>query len=375
MKKRAKLLFLIPSLRGGGAERVAINLFPFLSKHFDLTVALLEGKIEYELPSVDFKIIFISNELGSYKKHLLYAPIHIIKFYSLVKHLKPDIVLSFMEQANIINLLVSKLTRHKTVITQHIVPSKQFHNKGKLGRIILNVAKILYSNAGIVVAVSNGIKKDLLHSYCIKNVVVIPNPIDFKRINQYVLSAPNPQIKERFFLCPGRLVIAHKAQDLLFEAFKEVLKNLPNINLLLAGEGSDFSYLKQLAKKLAIYNNVIFSGWRHDLWKLMANSIATVLPSRYEGWPMVLLEAMAAGSPVIATNCPSGPEEILDGGRFGMLIPMEDKEALAKAMIKMACLKELREHYKIVGQKRAQEFDIEIIGMRYVEEIFKVLES
>ena len=81
MREKKRLLFLLPSLRGGGAERVAINLIPFLAKYFDLTLILLEGKIEYELPKANFNLIYISKELSSYKSHLLNTPFHVFNFY------------------------------------------------------------------------------------------------------------------------------------------------------------------------------------------------------------------------------------------------------------------------------------------------------
>jgi len=374
MKEKKKLLFLLPSLRGGGAERVAVNLIPFLAKYFDLTLILLEGKIEYELPQANFNLISISKELRSPIRHLINTPSHFFEFYRLIKELRPDIILSFMEQANIINLVISKLTKHKTIITQHVVPSRQFSHKGLLGKIIFKISKGLYNNAQLIIAVSQGVLDDLYKSYSIKkNITVIPNPIDFYFIKRKSLKPPEIKLTQEFFLCPGRLVIAHKAQDLLLRAFRKVLLYSPSILLLFAGEGPDLSKLEVLSKELGISDNVMFLGWRKDLWSLMYCSIATILASRYEGWPMVLIEAMAAGSPVIATDCPSGPKEILDNGRFGMLVPMEDEDALANAMIEMASSEEIRKHYKRLGQKRAKEFDINFIGKRYVEEILRVL--
>ena len=375
MNKKAKLLFLIPSLRGGGAERVAVNLIPFLSKYFDLTLVLLENKIEYELPEADFNLISISKELNSIKGHLINTPFHIAKFYRLVKSLSPDIVLSFMEQANILNLAVSKLTKHKTIITQHVVPSKQFSHKGLLGKVIFETSKRLYNSTQSIIAVSKGVRDDLYKSYSIKkHIIVIPNPIDFDFIKRKSLELPGIKLTQKFFLCPGRLVIAHKAQDLLLRAFKKVLLSSPSVLLLFAGDGPDLFKLEALSKDLGISNNVIFLGWRKDLWPLMNCSIATVLASRYEGWPMVLIEAMAAGSPVIATDCPHGPKEILDDGRLGMLVSMEDENALSKAMIKMLSEK-TRNYYKKLGEKRAKEFDINLIGMKYVNEILRVLKN
>ena len=377
MTEKHTLLFLIPSLRGGGAERVAANLIPFLSRHFHLVLVLLEDKIEYNIPSNGFILKTMSDELGSPLAHLIHIPIHLVSLINLIKQSKAELVLSFMEQANILNLLAAKITGHKTVITQHVVPSKQFNHKGILGKAILKTSKKLYPDANLIITVSDGIIHDLKNLYHIdeKNMVMIPNPIDCDLIQNYSKKPSKMQLPDKFFLCVGRLVMKHKAQDIALNAFKKTLKLFPNTKLIFAGEGADYNRLKDLADKLTVTPNIVFAGWRRDIWSIMSRATATILPSRYEGWPMVLIEAMAAGSPVIATDCPSGPKEILDNGRFGMLIPVEDSDALADAMIKMASSASIQDYYKKLGQKRAKEFDIEKIGIKYVQELSKIIEN
>jgi len=379
MDKKAKLLFLIPSLRGGGAERVAVNLIPFLAKYFNLTLVLLEGKVEYELPEVDFNLIFISKELNSIKGHLINTPFHIARFYRLVKSLSPDIVLSFMEQANILNLLISKLLRYKAIISQRIDPACQYKinkNSGKkfLSPLIVKAAKSLYPISDKILCVSNGVRYSTVEFYKIpiSKTAVIPNPVNINKIKKTIRDF---EVDFRqFFLVPGRLNILHKGQDIAIKSFAKLIKTFPKLKLALVGEGPDLDVLKRLVSSLGISDNVLFLGWRNDIWGLMSKSISTILPSRYEGWPNVLVEAMAAGSPVIAADCPHGPKEILDGGRFGMLVPMEDEDALLDAMSKMLS-EDTRSYYKKLGEKRAREFDINLIGMKYVDEILRVLKE
>ena len=377
MKEKKKLLFLLPSLRGGGAERVAVNLIPFLVKYFDLTLILLEGKIEYELPQANFNLISISKELSSYKSHLLNTPFHIFKFYKLAKKLKPDVVLSFMEQANIINLFISKLLKYKVIVSQRIDPFNQYKrtNKGLISSLIVQSARWLYPNANKIICVSEGVKQatSKFYNISLSRLSVIPNPVDIKKIKKTIESYHTDF--NQYFLVPGRFNILHKGQDLAIKAFAKVFNKYPNTKLILVGSGTDLDMLKELSKKLRVFDRVLFLGWRKDIWGLMSKAISTILPSRYEGWPNVLVEAMAAGSPVIATNCPHGPKEILDNGRFGMLVPMEDEDALANAMIEMSSSEEIRKHYKRLGQERAKEFDINFIGKRYVEEILRVLKK
>jgi len=376
MREKKRLLFLLPSLRGGGAERVAINLIPFLAKYFDLTLILLEGKIEYELPKANFNLIYISKELSSYKSHLLNTPFHVFNFYRLVKKLRPDVVLSFMEQANIINLLISKLLKYKVIISQRIDPFNQYKgtkNKGLISFLIVQSARRLYPNANKIICVSEGVKQatSKFYNISLSKLSAIPNPVDIKKIKKNIESYHTDF--NQYFLVPGRLNILHKGQDLAIKAFAKVFKKYPNTKLILVGSGADLDMLKELSKKLSLFDKVLFLGWRKDIWGLMSKAISTILPSRYEGWPNVLVEAMAVGSPVIATDCPHGPKEILDNGRFGMLVPMEDEDALANAMIEMASSEEIRKNYKRLGQERAKEFDINFIGKRYVEEILRVL--
>ena len=131
-------------------------------------------------------------------------------------------------------------------------------------------------------------------------------------------------------LAAGRLV-ALKGFDTLLRAFARVRQQMP-ARLVILGEGSERSNLERLAAELGVAADVDMPGFDPNPFRYMKRAGVFVLSSRYEGLPNVLIQAMACGCPVVSTDCPNGPAEILDGGRYGPLVPVDDVEALAYAM-------------------------------------------
>jgi glycosyltransferase involved in cell wall biosynthesis len=107
----------------------------------------------------------------------------------------------------------------------------------------------------------------------------------------------------------------------------------------------------------------------------MARAKALVLCSRYEGWPNVLVEAMACGCPVIATDCPTGPREIMGDNKYGLLVPVDDPEALAHSVEKLLTDESRRAYFQEQARKRAQDFDLEQIGLKYVSLLQDIAEK
>ncbi|MCP5064620.1 MAG: glycosyltransferase family 4 protein [Ignavibacteriae bacterium] len=146
MPDKPSLILLIPSLAGGGAQRVAINLIPYLNSHFNLTLAVLEDQISYQVPKKINKVAF-SPRLMSNFSHIIRIPFHIYSLFRLIRTTKSNIVLSILEQANIINILTKIFAGHTTIISQHSEPIRQYKNKGLLGKIIFITTKLLYPQA------------------------------------------------------------------------------------------------------------------------------------------------------------------------------------------------------------------------------------
>jgi glycosyltransferase involved in cell wall biosynthesis len=141
------------------------------------------------------------------------------------------------------------------------------------------------------------------------------------------------------------------------------------------GEGETRPNLEGLSKKLDSEKNVIFPGFLNNPFKLMANSTAFVLSSRYEGFPNVLIEAMALGLPVISTDCPTGPREILGDGEYGLLVENEDSQALAKAMLKVALDMELRKRLSYQSSKRVKDFSHIEMVRKYEQSFIETIQE
>jgi glycosyltransferase involved in cell wall biosynthesis len=173
--------------------------------------------------------------------------------------------------------------------------------------------------------------------------------------------------QQPFILGAGRLV-HQKGFDILIRAFSLIAADMPKLRLVIAGEGSDAQQLRQLALTLGLECRVLFLGNVGNLSVLMRNAEVFVLSSRYEGFPNVLLEALASGLPVVSTDCPSGPREILGDGEFGLLVPCENPQALADALRRVATDADLRRRLSGIGSRAtaAYEFGRVVAGWEAV---------
>jgi glycosyltransferase involved in cell wall biosynthesis len=195
----------------------------------------------------------------------------------------------------------------------------------------------LYPKADRIVAVSQGVADDLISLLNLphEKVTVIYNPIVtpelFEQAKQPVSCSWFEQNRLPVILAVGRLTKA-KDYPTLFRAFSLVRQVRP-AKLLVLGEGEERSNLERLAIELGIQNDVSMSGFVDNPFAFMAKASVFVLSSAWEGLPTVLIEALSCGCPVVATDCRSGPREILDNGRYGRLVPVGDHEALAKAIL------------------------------------------
>lgn len=168
----------------------------------------------------------------------------------------------------------------------------------------------------------------------------------------------------RYFLMVARLEESQKDYTTLLHAFaefQELSERVPgaeDISLLIAGEGKDREKLTTLAETLGIARKVRFLGFRSNPLPLMRNSLALVHSSKYEGFGLVIAEALALGKAVVASDCKSGPAEILENGESGILFPVGDTHTLAKELLKIACEPEFRTAMEWKGLRRSEAFDI-----------------
>lgn len=329
---RAKVVLFLPTLGGGGAERAMLNLSKILSKQYRVSLVLSKAEGAY-LPEAKA----LGVELVDLKCHR--PRWALVPFFHYVKTVRPEVVISALETSNIFGAMARLVGRYRLVLTEHNTPSLHYRRqKDPLLRSYTYWASPFYRLADRVVAVSKGVAEDAIRAYRLppERVTVIYNlvvtPSFFERMRTPV---PPPvfygRAKGPLIVAAGRLS-SQKGFDLLLRALRLVLEET-SVRLLLLGEGPERASLERLAQDLGVAPYVSMPGFTPHLPAYLANADLFVLSSRWEGLPTVLIEALAAGVPVVATDCPSGPREILEGGRWGRLVPVEDIQALAQAML------------------------------------------
>lgn len=322
----------MPSFRGGGAERVMVTLargFAGRGISVDLVVAQREGP--NAPPDLDgLRIVDLNSS-----RVLFAAP-------GLVSYLRreaPGAMLSALPHANVVAIWARALagTSTRVVLSEHTTASLSAENAGnRRARLLPIFMRRTYPAADAVVAVSDGVADDLASLIGLERsrITRIYNPIVSDRIE---LLAGEP-VEHPWFapgappvlLGVGRLTAA-KDFETLIRAFADLRGRRP-ARLLILGEGEERRRLESLARDFGLQSDISMPGFEGNPYRYMKRAAVLVLSSRWEGLPTVLVEAMACGTPVVSTDCPSGPREILEEGRHGTLVPVGDARSLARAI-------------------------------------------
>lgn len=324
---------LLNSLKFGGAERVAQILS---NAHLFDKIIILENEQDY---LVDVPVIKLSNH-SSKENSILKT--FFIPFYAwrLKKYInKNDLVVSFIERANFVNIISKVFLKHKALITLHTNISSSFKTIKKYPYYFL--IKVVYPFADAIISVSEGIKNDFNSIVKFKGWNdVIYNPLDLESINNLRNESIDfsDDFLENSIITVGRLFY-QKSQWVLLKIFSDLLAYHPDLKLVIIGDGdlrddlinyakklklNIFSIFSQSDKNIDSSYNVYFLGFRNNPYKFMARSKIFSLTSVSEGMPMVILEAMACGLPIISSDCNYGPREILIKGdkTFGIILPV-----------------------------------------------------
>jgi len=374
MKK--KVLFVVPSLVGGGAERVLVLLLRYLNRsRFKSTVVAFNSKNDYksDFPN-DVEIISLKR-----KERWEWYNIRLIFFLSnVIKKEKPELICSFLSQANLLSILAK---RHSGVRVPLIISERNnlsmniktaTFNLGILSPIRGLLIKKLYPKADCIVCVSTGVKDDLIQNWGAMShkTTVIYNPVEINHIKTLAKEdVEHPWFKQDFpvIVACGRLV-KQKNYPLMIRAFALLSKRCDS-RLIVLGEGGLRTELIGYAKKMCVSEKIEFLGFQKNPFKYIARSKALILSSSWEGFGNVLIEGMACGTPVISTRCPSGPDELITDGVNGLLVPVNDEKGLADAIIRLLNNESFRKQLIEAGKIRAEEFRVEKITAEY-ERIF-----
>lgn len=360
---RIKLLGLLPNLNGGGAERMMITLVGGLHRdQFDITLALgeISGPYVPLIPS-DIRVV----DLGASR-----AAVSVPAIARLMRRERFDVSFSMvgMNLAAVLARALS-LTRVGLVLGARNHYSASIPAEASASRAKMMAIRLLYPRADLVVAVSDGVRDDLVRNFGLSNdhVVAIHNPIDLERVR--VLAAeplPDPWLASTdrpLLVAVGKLQVAKGYPDLL-EAFRRLRRRVP-ARLAVLGEGPERPWIERYLIEHDLQTDVRLFGFQDNPFRYLARATAFVHAAHWEGFPNVLVEAMACGAAVVSTDCPSGPSEIITSGTDGLLVPVADPEALATAILHVLEEPQLRGSLIRNGLRRVEAFSPGEILRRY----------
>ncbi|MBW4647424.1 MAG: glycosyltransferase [Kastovskya adunca ATA6-11-RM4] len=323
----------VHSLHGGGAERVMLNLaqgFAEKGLKVDLVLTKAVGAYLTKIPP-GVRVV----DLGA-KKLVFMSKLLALRRY--LRQEQPKVLISAVDHINAAGW-VQRLTGvpTKVIVSVHNTLSVKLGNQpGVLGKLKLQLLQLCYRQADGIVAVSRGVAEDLARvtKLPLRDIRVIYNPV----VMPNLLEKAQEPVDHPWFapgeppviLGVGRLATP-KDFPTLIRAFN-ILRQHHNVRLMIVGEGENRSELEALVRELNLESEVALPGFTDNPYAYMAKAAVFVLSSAWEGLPTVLIEAIAVGTPVVSTNCPSGPMEILEDGKYGRLVPVGDVEALANAI-------------------------------------------
>ncbi|WP_174728975.1 glycosyltransferase [Mesobacillus harenae] len=324
MKNDLRISFLLPSFDDGGVEKVTINLASELKNQGYLVEFVCFNKKGPFLSELDA-------DMGIYELGTSRAAESIPKLIKYLKLKKPDILVSAKHYINTSVLIAKALSRTSTKV---IVSGHGMYNGNKSGALPFLMRR-LYPKADAIIAVSKGVANNISEVANIprEQIKVIYNPVITDGfLKMYESTNSVNKAFEKQLVSIGRL---SKEKDFvtLIHAFK-LLKNTVPSKLTIVGEGLERAKLESLIKELNLEEYVSLPGYTGNPLEFLKGADAFILSSVTEGLPTVLIEALYTGLPIVSTDCPSGPEEILEGGKFGVLTPVGNAEALAKGIEK-----------------------------------------
>ena len=320
------VMLFLPDMDGGGAQRTFVNL-------------------ANELPHDRIESVLAAARIDGYARDWLSADVrlHDLKvgrlrwalppLRRLLRSQRPDVLLTTVADANVIAWLAIQglVTRPKLMLRE----TNSHRARTDIGPVRRKLIGLAYRRADAVIALSEGVRQEITADYKLepKRTHMIPNGVDVAAISEAVKRArpDNAPIAKTgpMIVAIGRLA-RQKGFDILLDAFAGVA--VKNAQLVIIGEGDERTSLERRARELGISQRVSLPGFVSNTAPWLAHADLFVLSSRWEGFGHVIVEAMAAGLPVIATDCPYGPGEILCDGDTGLLVPSADARALEVAI-------------------------------------------
>jgi GalNAc-alpha-(1->4)-GalNAc-alpha-(1->3)-diNAcBac-PP-undecaprenol alpha-1,4-N-acetyl-D-galactosaminyltransferase len=316
-------LLVIASLEGGGAERQISDMANYWAgKGWTVILATWSGLEVADFYPLDARVMRVSfanpaNAAGRQSR----IRVNLNRVAQLRRYLKvarPEVVLSFMCESNLLAILAGARLDLRVAVSERVQPA--YHTDFPWTWRIFR--RILYRWADEVIAQTQDAAQWLTR-HCAAHVTVIPNALR-------ALPEPSRE-KQRLIVAVGRLT-HQKGFDILLRAFARISAEFKDWRVAIIGEGAERDNLMRLREELMLADRVDFVGQIPDVLDWMDHAGMVVQPSRFEGFPNVVLESMGLGTVVVSADCPSGPADLIQDGVNGRLVPVDDADALARVM-------------------------------------------
>jgi glycosyltransferase involved in cell wall biosynthesis len=346
------ILLVIGSLQGGGAERVMSDMANYwANRGCRVTLATWSGpEIQdfYVLaPSVGRVWLDVYSPNDSFVSKIRSNVGRLLKLRRLLVASRPDAILSFIDVSNVQTILAALGLGVRVVVSERVNPSLNYG----VTRPWRALRRVSYRWAEAVVAQTYDAAQ-WIEKQCGTRVLVIPNSL---RVLPTMVCEREPLI-----VAVGRLS-KQKGFDLLLKAFARISSDFQNWRLAIVGVGAERPALIELRDQLNLTDRVEFTGQVRDVESWMARAGLVVQPSRFEGFPNVVLESMGMGATVISADCPSGPSDLIEDGVNGRLVPVEDVAALMRVMAELMSQPQVRERLGREASKVKQRFRQDLI--------------
>ena len=368
-----KIVLLNDSLIGGGAERITLNLARgFKQRGYEVHIILVKNIVDYEIED-EIKIHFLSKDGIIFKNKFLNKLMLAQKLKKIVKQIEKDgEIVMFISNAEDMDLLSKKAKLDKCLVryrnSMYEYYKSKFKNKKGIKKLFHKVKnyvkfKSIYDNRYII-TVSKALEEDILNKMKIKPkfIKTIYNPFDFEYIRNKA-GEYEPFLKEPYIIYVAKFE-NRKNQKLLVEAYKKANIDIPLVLMGKTYTKSDEEYfkeLKQLIKDLNLENKIIFPGFQKNPYPWIKNAKLFVMSSNSEGLPLVLVESLILNTPVVSTDCPTGPSEVLVDELKEYLSPVGDVYKLAEN------IKKALNNYSVISENILEKFKLEYSINKYLE--------
>ncbi|MET3114436.1 glycosyltransferase involved in cell wall biosynthesis [Pedobacter sp. CG_S7] len=359
---KATVVFVINSLQRGGAERVVSVLGNSLDQktYKVIIVCMNEAEQAYQVS----KTVTVVNLLHRTGKETIFNRVKygLLTFFRLLKLLlkeKPYCAISFMTSANLWTGISCKLLNIQYIVSERTTPD---HTINEFGFLLKWISYVIYRESKAIVIPSKGIEDCMKQTKVfqnLKNYKVIRNPINIFKISSNIKVHP-----KKFILGVGRLGY-EKGFDQLILAFGSL--KFYDIDLLIVGDGIEKQNLNELITKLNLQNRVYLVGAKNELLDYYKQAELFVLPSRNEGYPNALIEAMSNGCACVAMNCEFGPSEIIKNGVNGLLVENNNIHLLSKAIFKILINPIFKEKLSLNAKQICQTNSLDAISRKWEE--------